>query len=199
MIHFADKDHFCIPREKRFDEEAIKAFCTQEGLAFYDTACEVRRLKDNASDAFLEVVTPTDIPALLRQIPACDTLVTTGQKATEVVSERFGCGVPPVGGCVDIVIDGRNLRFWRMPSSSRAYPGEKGYTTLERTGIRPCLDVCGIWGGYTGEGAKTVLPSTAHAKISMRLVPNQTSEKITELFENHFRAIASFRLSAGST
>ena len=94
----------------------------QEGLAFYDTACEVRRLKDNASDAFLEVVTPTDIPALLRQIPDCDTLVTTGQKATEVVAERFGCGVPPVGGCVDIVIDGRNLRFWRMPSSSRAYP-----------------------------------------------------------------------------
>ena len=68
--------------------------------------------------------------------------------------------------------------------------GEKGYTTLERTGIRPCLDVCGIGGGYTGAGAKTVLPSTAHAKISMRLVPNQTSEKITELFENHFRAIA---------
>lgn len=122
VIHFADKDHFCIPREKRFDEEAIKAFCTQKGLAFYDTACEVRRLKDNASDAFLEVVTPTDIPALLRQIPDCDTLVTTGQKATEVVAERFGCGVPPVGGCVDIVIDGRNLHFWRMPSSSRAYP-----------------------------------------------------------------------------
>ena len=68
--------------------------------------------------------------------------------------------------------------------------GEKGYTTLERTGIRPCLDVCGIWGGYTGAGAKTVLPSTAHAKISMRLVPNQTSEEITALFEKHFRAIA---------
>ena len=68
--------------------------------------------------------------------------------------------------------------------------GEKGYTTLERTGIRPCLDVCGIWGGYTGVGSKTVLPSTAHAKISMRLVPNQTADKITELFERHIRAIA---------
>ena len=68
--------------------------------------------------------------------------------------------------------------------------GEKGYTTMERTGIRPCLDVCGIWGGYTGEGAKTVLPSKAHAKISMRLVPNQRSEKITELFVKHFQAIA---------
>ena len=122
VIHFNDKDHFCILREKRFDEKAIKDFCTQKGLAFYDTACEVRRLKDNASDAFLEVVTPTDIPALLRQIPDCNTLVTTGQKATEVVAEKFGCRVPPVGGCVDIVIDGRKLRFWRMPSSSRAYP-----------------------------------------------------------------------------
>ena len=68
--------------------------------------------------------------------------------------------------------------------------GEKGYTTMERTGIRPCLDVCGIWGGYTGEGAKTVLPSVAHAKISMRLVPWQTSEDITEKFEKHFLRIA---------
>ena len=64
--------------------------------------------------------------------------------------------------------------------------GEKGYTTLERTGIRPSLDVCGIWGGYTGQGAKTVLPSEAHAKISMRLVPNQTSAEISKLFMDHF-------------
>jgi len=68
--------------------------------------------------------------------------------------------------------------------------GEKGYTTMERTGIRPCLDVCGIWGGYTGQGAKTVLPSEAHAKISMRLVPNQKSAVITKLFADHFKAIA---------
>lgn len=68
--------------------------------------------------------------------------------------------------------------------------GEKGYTTMERTGIRPCLDCCGIWGGYTGEGAKTVLPSEAYAKVSMRLVPNQKSEKITELFKKHIISIA---------
>ena len=68
--------------------------------------------------------------------------------------------------------------------------GEKGYTTLERTGIRPSLDVCGIWGGYTGQGAKTVLPSEAHAKISMRLVPKQTSAEISKLFVNHFLSIA---------
>lgn len=67
--------------------------------------------------------------------------------------------------------------------------GEMGYTTLERTGIRPCLDVCGIWGGFTGEGSKTVLPSEAHAKISMRLVPNQDSETISRLFTEHFLSI----------
>jgi acetylornithine deacetylase/succinyl-diaminopimelate desuccinylase-like protein len=68
--------------------------------------------------------------------------------------------------------------------------GEKGYTTNERTGIRPTLDVNGIWGGYTGEGAKTVLPSKAFAKISMRLVPNQSSDEISNLFAKHFEKIA---------
>ena len=68
--------------------------------------------------------------------------------------------------------------------------GEEGYTTLERTGIRPTLDVNGIWGGYTGEGAKTVLPAKAFAKISMRLVPNQDNDEITALFTKHFQAIA---------
>lgn len=68
--------------------------------------------------------------------------------------------------------------------------GEKGYTTLERTGIRPTLDVNGIWGGYIGEGAKTVLPSKAHAKISMRLVPHQSSEEISRIFQQHFESIA---------
>lgn len=68
--------------------------------------------------------------------------------------------------------------------------GETGYTTLERTGIRPTLDCNGIWGGYIGEGSKTVLPGKAFAKISMRLVPNQSSEKTTELFSNYFKSIA---------
>lgn len=71
-----------------------------------------------------------------------------------------------------------------------AVRGEEGYTTMERTGIRPCLDVNGIWGGYTGEGAKTVIPSKAFAKISMRLVPNQDNKKISKLFEEHFLSLA---------
>jgi acetylornithine deacetylase/succinyl-diaminopimelate desuccinylase-like protein len=71
-----------------------------------------------------------------------------------------------------------------------AVAGEKGFSTLERTTIRPCLDVNGIWGGYTGEGAKTVLPSKAYAKISMRLVPNQNPEHITKLFMQEFPKLA---------
>jgi len=83
-----------------------------------------------------------------------------------------------------------DLKEYKEFLNIRDIRGEKGYTTLERTGIRPCLDVCGIWGGYTGEGAKTVLPSEAHAKISMRLVPNQKSGEITKLFARHFKSIA---------
>ena len=71
-----------------------------------------------------------------------------------------------------------------------AVEGEAGYTTLERTGVRPSLDVNGIWGGYIGEGTKTVIPSKASAKISMRLVPDQDHQEIAKLFEKHFKAIA---------
>jgi acetylornithine deacetylase/succinyl-diaminopimelate desuccinylase-like protein len=83
-----------------------------------------------------------------------------------------------------------NIDSYKKALDIQEIQGEKGYTTLERTGIRPTLDVNGIWGGYTGEGAKTVLPSKAYAKISMRLVPNQDNNEITELFTKHFVSIA---------
>lgn len=83
-----------------------------------------------------------------------------------------------------------NLAKYKKDLGVDEIQGEKGYTTLERVSIRPTLDVNGIWGGYTGEGAKTVLPAKAFAKISMRLVPNQHPDKITELFARHFNAIA---------
>ena len=83
-----------------------------------------------------------------------------------------------------------NLSEYMLDLSIDNVYGEDGFTTNERNSIRPTLDVNGIWGGYIGQGAKTVLPSKAHAKISMRLVPNQSSEKITELFESHFKKIA---------
>lgn len=83
-----------------------------------------------------------------------------------------------------------NLEAYKKDLAIDEIKGEEGYTTIERTGIRPTLDVNGIWGGYTGEGAKTVLPSKAFAKISMRLVPNQVSEEITGLFTKHFKSLA---------
>lgn len=83
-----------------------------------------------------------------------------------------------------------NLEHFKKDLDIEDVQGEKGYTTMERTGIRPTLDVNGIWGGYIGEGAKTVLPSKAFAKISMRLVPNQTSDGISNLFAEHFKKIA---------
>lgn len=83
-----------------------------------------------------------------------------------------------------------DLEFYKKDLDIDDIRGEKGYTTIERTGIRPTLDVNGMWGGYIGEGAKTVLPSKAYAKISMRLVPNQSSDKITALFQKHFESIA---------
>ncbi len=83
-----------------------------------------------------------------------------------------------------------NEEAYKKELDIKAVHGEKGYTTKERTGIRPCLDVCGIWGGHTGEGSKTVLPSKAYAKISTRLVANQNFHKISDLFQHHFESIA---------
>jgi acetylornithine deacetylase/succinyl-diaminopimelate desuccinylase-like protein len=83
-----------------------------------------------------------------------------------------------------------NLEEYKTAIEVDEVDGEKGYTTIERTGIRPSFDVCGIWGGYTGEGAKTVLPSKAFAKISSRLVPNQDNVKIARMFEEYFTNIA---------
>ena len=122
LLFHRDREWFAVPGEKRFDIRRVQAFCREQGLALYDTACAVRRLKDNASDKFLEVVEATDLPALLARIPHCGALVTTGQKATDVIVETFGCEQPPMGGHVALTIGDRQLCFWRMPSTSRAYP-----------------------------------------------------------------------------
>ena len=122
IVFFKDRDHFVVSGEKRFDVERVKAFCTEKGMALFDTATAVRRLQDNASDKFLEVVEPTDINALLEQIPACKAIVTTGEKATGVLVEKYGCDAPKVGQSTEVSVDGRVLRFFRMPSTSRAYP-----------------------------------------------------------------------------
>lgn len=130
LIFFDDKDHFVASgkdgrKEKRFDRDRCAGFAWEKGIAMFDTATEVRRLKDNASDKFLEIVVPTDIKALLEKLPECQAVVTTGQKATDVMTEMFECDEPPVGGHTVFTLDEkctRSVRFWRMPSSSRAYP-----------------------------------------------------------------------------
>ena len=122
VIFFGDRRHFEVKDAKRFDRERIIDFCTTQGVALFDTASEVRRLKDNASDKFLEVISPTDIEALLAELPHCQAIVTTGQKATETIAERFGCAIPAVGSSTQLTVGTRTLRFWRMPSTSRAYP-----------------------------------------------------------------------------
>ena len=121
-IFFDDKHIFEIREERKFDKDSIVKFCKERGIAIFDVACEVRRLKDNASDKFLEVVKPTDVAALINEIPCCQAVVITGEKAAETISSNIGCARPSVGGFVEVLIAGRSLRLWRMPSSSRAYP-----------------------------------------------------------------------------
>lgn len=121
---FGDKDYFVNLLAKRFRKELIIEFLTQRGIALYDTATTVCRLQDNASDKFLEVVEPTDISLLLRHLPQCQAIVTTGQKATDILCEQFSLTTQPsVGGYITFETEnGRTLRLYRMPSSSRAYP-----------------------------------------------------------------------------
>ncbi|MBQ8916030.1 MAG: uracil-DNA glycosylase family protein [Alistipes sp.] len=121
-LFFGNKHHFALASEKRFDKERIIDFCTAKGIALYDAATAVRRLKDNASDKFLEVATPTDIQALLKALPTCQAIVVTGEKAAEIVAAQFGCSIPSVGSFTSLRAGARTLQFWRMPSSSRAYP-----------------------------------------------------------------------------
>lgn len=121
-IFHNDKSHFLDPAAKRFDRERIAAFCRERGIALYDTAVEIVRLKDNASDNFLQVVREVDLAALLARIPSCRAVVTTGQKATDTLRAIVGCAEPPVGGWVPFEYAGRPMRLYRMPSSSRAYP-----------------------------------------------------------------------------
>ena len=121
-IFYGDKHIFENRNERRFDKASIVEFCRENGIALYDAASEVRRLKDNASDKFLEIVTATDIAALIAQLPHCGAIVTTGEKATESVAATIECEKPLVGASEEVVFAGRKMHFWRMPSSSRAYP-----------------------------------------------------------------------------
>ena len=122
-VFFGDRNPFVDEAAKRFRIDDIIAFCQQKGIAFFDTSTAVRRLKDNASDKFLEVVEPTDIPSLVDQLPRLRVIVTTGEKATETICPTMHVAV---NTCVPIPgitrQDGTQILLYRLPSSSRAYP-----------------------------------------------------------------------------
>lgn len=122
LAFFGDKDHFVISSKKAFDRERIIAFLNERGIALGDTAKTVVRLKDNASDQFLEVVDPVDLKEVLNRLPDCRAIVTTGQKATDTLLTLIGCEEPRVGSFTGFEYMGRTMRLYRMPSSSRAYP-----------------------------------------------------------------------------
>ena len=122
ILFFNDKDHFLLPGKKAFNKDYLVEFLTEKGIALYDTATAIRRLQDNASDKFLEVIEPTDIRLLLKQLPQCQAIVTTGQKATDIIRSQIEVNEPSVGQSYPFEFEDRILQLYRMPSSSRAYP-----------------------------------------------------------------------------
>lgn len=133
LVFFGEADYFVENdgRNKRFRETEIRAFLAEKGIAVYDTAYKVRRLQGNASDKFLQVVEPVDLAALLDRMPLCDTIMTTGELATDTLlslmpyhgqASHSETPKPKIGACVETCFEGRELRLYRLPSSSRAYP-----------------------------------------------------------------------------
>jgi G:T/U-mismatch repair DNA glycosylase len=121
-VFFDDRNYFVQNPQRIFDREKIVEFLVWKGIGIYDTAEAVERLKGNASDAFLKVLVPTDVKALLRKIPHAKAVVTTGTLATRTLAEELSAKEPPVGGKSPFSFDGSELNLYRMPSSSRAYP-----------------------------------------------------------------------------
>lgn len=122
LIFFQNKDHFLLANKKAFNEDLIKEFLTYKGIGLGDTAKAIIRHKDNASDNFLEVVEATDLSLILKQIPTCRAIITTGQKATNTLISFVNTKEPKIGDFSEFEFDGRLMRLYRMPSSSRAYP-----------------------------------------------------------------------------
>lgn len=122
LCFFDDKLKFVDERRKTFHKEAIEKFLTSKKIGLYDAATAVIRTKNTASDKDLLIVRPADIPQMLRHHPQCKAIVTTGQKSTELVCECFGIGMPAMGSFTTFHFNGRTIKLYRMPSSSRAYP-----------------------------------------------------------------------------
>ncbi len=122
LLFFNDKKYFEQNINKAFDKERIITFLSEKGIALFDTALAVIRLQENASDKYLEIVEKANIPEMLLRLPLCETIVTTGEKATETLCNEFAVNMPSIGLFVDFFWKNRTIRIYRMPSSSRAYP-----------------------------------------------------------------------------
>ena len=122
LCFHGDKQYLVDDKCHTFRRERIEILLREKGIALFDTATEVIRTQNTASDKDLEVVTPTDLDALLNRLPCCEAVCTTGQKATDLFCSHFQMSKPRVGTSEPFTFNGRQLRLYRMPSSSRAYP-----------------------------------------------------------------------------
>lgn len=122
IIFFNNKEYFVDAANKTFRLDLLIPFLEEKGIALFDTATCIRRTTGTASDKDLEIIEETNLHAMLRQLPDCQTIVTAGQLATDVACRQFGIAAPKVGGYSKFTIDNRTLHLYRMPSSSRAYP-----------------------------------------------------------------------------
>lgn len=119
LIYFGDRRALYLPDGKNFDLDAIKRLLTDKGIAMSDTGLTVRRLMNNASDKYLEIIEPVPLKALLERMPECHTIITTGEKAAQVIADLTATEPPRMG---EMVLGPGGLHIWRMPSTSRAYP-----------------------------------------------------------------------------
>ena len=123
LIYFGDKFHFVDVEHKTYRLDAIKAFLKEKGVAIYDTVQQVIRTKNTASDKDLQIVQPSDLDGMLARLPECKAVLTAGQLATKVFTDHFGIrSLPKMGEFIEFTVGTRQLRLYRMPSSSRAYP-----------------------------------------------------------------------------
>lgn len=121
LVFFDNKDHFLLD-SKHFDKLRLEEFLSEKGIAITDTGHKIRRLRGNASDQFLEIIEMIDLQAVLGDIKECRAIFTAGEKATSALMSIAGSVEPPVGAHIDFEYVGRQIRHYRMPSSSRAYP-----------------------------------------------------------------------------
>lgn len=121
-VFFADKNHFMAEGAKTWRLAELKAFLEEKGVAIFDTCLRIRRTKGTASDKDLEVVERADLDGMLRALPECRGVLAAGQLATTILTEHFHVAVPKMGAYTEFAFEGRTIRLYRMPSSSRAYP-----------------------------------------------------------------------------